>query len=344
MDSAKNVRLKAPGPNVGTAEEFLDDLDRPEGTIKGPCPTRGASSSGWFELRVLAENFADFSKAAVSIGNRVSHTADPEPFAPQMESIRAAADTWALALRRAYRRVASPQIRAWQQEHPGLGEHLVARLLGHLGHPVHAEPHHWEGDGAKRHLVADATFDRRVSDLWQYAGHGDPARKRAKGMTKEEAFGLGSPNLKMIVHLLSESAVRARAYSVKDATNPKEYVRVVRTPPPRYAEVYDLRRLTTAMRMHGGSCVRCGPSGKPALPGSPWSKAHQHADALRIVGKEILRDLWVAAKKEEETGHGGVETHSPHAGSSVESKAAAGQESSATQIAPARRRRALSLK
>jgi len=59
-----------------------------------------------------------------------------------------------------------------------------------------------------------------------------------------------------------------------------------------FRDVYDIRRMVTADRVHAAPCVRCGPKGKPALEGSPWSLAHQNADALRIVGKEILRDLW----------------------------------------------------
>ena len=44
-------------------------------------------------------------------------------------------------------------------------------------------------------------------------------------------------------------------------------------------------------------CKRCGPSGRPALPGSPWSDAHRHADALRVTGKEFLRLLWREAER-----------------------------------------------
>ena len=31
-------------------------------------------------------------------------------------------------------------------------------------------------------------------------------------------------------------------------------------------------------------------------PGSPWSKGHIHAHALRIVGKELLRDMWLVRR------------------------------------------------
>ncbi len=59
--------------------------------------------------------------------------------------------------------------------------------------------------------------------------------------------------------------------------------------------VSPLTKEAVADKTHTVECVRCGPSGKPAQPGSPWSKGHQHAHALRVVGKEILRDLWVVS-------------------------------------------------
>jgi len=63
-----------------------------------------------------------------------------------------------------------------------------------------------------------------------------------------------------------------------------------------YRAVYDLRRGSTADRLHRVACVRCGPAGKPAAAGTRWSAGHRHADALRIVSKEILKDLWREAR------------------------------------------------
>jgi hypothetical protein len=60
--------------------------------------------------------------------------------------------------------------------------------------------------------------------------------------------------------------------------------------------VYDAAREQYAEAVHPTECVRCGPAGKPALPGSPLSAGHQHARALRRVSKEILRDLWLEAR------------------------------------------------
>jgi hypothetical protein len=74
-------------------------------------------------------------------------------------------------------------------------------------------------------------------------------------------------------------------------------------------ETYDKRKAATEGRVHATECVRCGPSGKPAQPGSPWSDAHRHADALRIVSKELLKQLWRAAR-DIHLGHPLLGTHS----------------------------------
>jgi hypothetical protein len=77
-------------------------------------------------------------------------------------------------------------------------------------------------------------------------------------MTAAEAAGLGNPRAKMIVHLLAESVIKQSNVD--------------------YRLVYDTRRgLTEASH-------------------PDWTKGHSHNDALHIVGKEILRDLWRSAQ------------------------------------------------
>ena len=106
---------------------------------------------------------------------------------------------------------------------------------------------------------------RTVSELWAYCGL-RPGQKRRKGVQAN-----WSDEAKKRAWLLATSCVKAGG---------------------PYREVYDQRREHTEERLHDTECVRCGPSGKPAQPGTPWSKGHQHADALRITSKEILKDLW----------------------------------------------------
>lgn len=264
-----NPRVSAPA--TGQTNET-----RPPAILQAK-PSVDSPGDGYLELRVLAEMLFDAQQAHTAASNRAKRApVDPIIYEAQLVSLEHAEHEIALALRRTFRRVASESIREWQKDNNGIGEHLLARLLGAIGHPVVTTTHHWEGKGEKRTLIADGVMHRRVSDLWSYCGHGDPTRKARKGMSAEEATALGSPAAKMIVHLLAKACMKTR-------TSP-------------YRKVYDDARTTYATREHATECVRCGPSGKPAQPGSPWSPGHQHAAALRKVGKEILRDLWMVAR------------------------------------------------
>lgn len=149
----------------------------------------------------------------------------------------------------------------WIKAQKGVGEKTGARLLAVVGDP---------------YVNLQTGEVRTVSQLWAYCGHGDPTRRKHKGMTQDDLFRLGNPVAKKRTWLIATSCLKAQG---------------------PYADVYYARKTATEGREHGAECVRCGPSGHPAQPGSPWSDAHRHADALRIVGKEFLRDLWLEAKR-----------------------------------------------
>jgi hypothetical protein len=119
-------------------------------------------------------------------------------------------------------------------------------------------------------------------------------RKPVKGMGAEEVFAMGNPSAKSILWNISNCAIKEPGRSWELLSTGKQKTKGKNAAKWHYRHVYELRRLATKDRVHADKCVRCGPSGKPAQPGSPWSDAHKHADALRIVGKEILRDLWKA--------------------------------------------------
>jgi hypothetical protein len=234
------------------------------------------AGDGWLELRIWAEMFEDAMQQRIAANNRAERGGvDPTIYAAYTDALQKAENVCALEMRRCYRRVVPESIRTWQKNTHGLGEHAIARLLGHLGHPRIATPHHWEGTGSARTLIADEPFERTISQLWQYCGHGRPERKR-KGMTAAELAAQGSPALKMIVHIIAECTMKQKASP--------------------YRVVYDDIKTKCADKTHSVECVRCGPSGKPAQPGTPWKPGHIHAHALRITGKEILRDLWLVAR------------------------------------------------
>jgi hypothetical protein len=200
-------------------------------------------------------------------------TVDPLPYLPALELTKDLEHEMKLTLARVYRRVVDPEILAWQRSTTGLGEDRLAHLLGVIGHPVHTIGHHHDdGPDGKRVLVDDGAFDRMVSQLWSYCGMGDPARKRRKGMSQDEATALGNPRAKSIVHEMAKDCMIQNGGLNKNGKA---------KPLSPYRAVYDDRRLATRGRVEEN--------------GKPWSDEHSHNDALHIVAKAILRDLWIVA-------------------------------------------------
>lgn len=248
-------------------------------TIDDTNPTLAPSDNPYKELRIWSEMYQDAMQVRIAATNRLERSAINKDVANYELHIKLLSGTeheCALELVRSYRKTVPASVRTWQKNSPGIGEHLLARLLGIIGDPRLATPYHWEGTGKdSRRLVADEPYARSISQLWSYCGVGDPERKRRKGQTVEEAMACGIPLAKSVLYLLAQSCVK-----------------VNRGP---YREHYDAARLRYADRLHKTDCPACGPAGKPAKAGSPWSPAHQHAAAMRKVSKEILRDLWIQA-------------------------------------------------
>lgn len=163
----------------------------------------------------------------------------------------------------------------WVKAQRGIGDKQAARLLGIIGDP------YWHSAEGR---------PRTVSELWAYCG----------------LHTLPSGHARTDTHLRSaagEHNVAARRQKGKQANWSDEAkkrawliaVSCMKAGGP-YREAYDARKAATEGREHAAPCVRCGPSGKPAQPGTLWSDGHRHADALRITSKAILRDLWRASR------------------------------------------------
>lgn len=272
--------------------------------------------TGFTELRIWAESYEDAQKARIACTNRMERGGiDPDTFRPQLEALQVAEHQFQLALGRCYRRVVPAEIRAWQKDTFGVGAHLLARLLGTLGHPRIATPYHWETgseDDDKRILIADPPFERTVRQLWSYCGHGDATRKRVKGMSQAEAFALGSPKAKMLIHLLAEGCIKT-----KIETDPKNITTAIGkaglsqplTEPP----AVPLAGLDSASSVSAQPKRTAAPNEVTAAHKSRhlrsvydearvrytdhngWTLGHQHAAALRLVGKQLLAELWEAA-------------------------------------------------
>lgn len=263
------------------------------------------------ELRVLAESFEDAQKARIAIENRLRSGMVPEEVSAMLlSSAKATEHAVGLEMRRAFRR-AAPEVYAWVKETIGLGDQLMARLLGAIGHPVWAYPMTWvEGyrpDGhecgptckkeGEKHLIALEPFRRNVGKLWAYCGHGDPTKRRRKGMTQDEAFGLGNPRAKTLIHLLAESCMKQKGSPAGSVSTTKaialepEADDAVKQATPAlstrrrspYRDTYDQAREKYADR-------------------EDWSDGHRHNAALRFTAKAILKDLWLVAG-----GHGYID-------------------------------------
>lgn len=145
----------------------------------------------------------------------------------------------------------------WIMAQRGVGLKQAGRLLAAIGDPYINTLH---------------DRPRTVAELWAYCGL-VPGLKRRKGVQAN-----WSDDAKKRVWLISQSTLK----------QPKD------TP---WRALWDRRREATRDRVHTDVCVRCGPAGKPAPAGSPWSLAHAKGDADRYVGKALLRALWCESKR-----------------------------------------------
>lgn len=298
----------------------------PVGNGHTRCDTRSLVAvpdlSGYLELRIVAESLEDMMAARIACANRMERGGiDPDRFAGARAALDAAEHALELQLLRCYRRVAPEPIRVWQKESGGIGEKLVARLLGNLGHPRIATPYHWEGEGSERTLVPDPAFERTVSQLWSYCGWGDSTRRRRKGMSADDAMALGKTKLKPIVWNIAVAAIKQPGARLPEVCNGAAMVAADPStaspavadratgalslptpsdPAPRwpYRVVYDEGRVRYADRLEAD--------------GTPWSPGHQHNAAIRLVAKAILKDLWIVA------GHLRSEAQRPSAGDDPE--------------------------
>lgn len=242
--------------------------DLPPPAIWTPQPTTGAPGAAPSDadmLKLWAEAFHDAQQSRIALGNRL-HAASVDP--DQVSALLDGMDSVEKALRRKMIRTfrsAFPELARWAKDTPGIGEHTIARLCGAVGDPCIARPHHWDGTGKERTLVADPPYWRTVSQLWAYCGVGDPTRKPRKGMTAEDAFALGNPRAKVIIHMAAESAMKCAGSETR-----------ARSP---FRDTYDLGRL------HYGESH------------PEWTKGHNHNAALRLVKKAILREVWCVQRE-----------------------------------------------
>jgi hypothetical protein len=163
----------------------------------------------------------------------------------------------------------------WVKNSKGVGEKQAARLLASIGDPYWNDLHN---------------RPRRLRELYAFCGMsvvGAAAQSTCE--SQRSASGGAAPTKQRGERVTWNPDARMRLWLIASKT-----VMVGHGGP--YRQVYDEGRLKYADAIHAEECKRCGPKGKPAQPDSPLSAAHQHARAIRLIAKAILRDLWTAAK------------------------------------------------
>lgn len=171
-----------------------------------------------------------------------------------------------------------PLWKSWGIHQKGVGEKQLARLLASVGDPYWNDLH---------------DRPRTVSELWAYCGFSVVRTADQGGHAAHSESVGGTAQKKTRGQKINWSGdARMRAWNISGSCLKAQ---------AGYADVYYEAREKYAEATHSAPCARCGPAGKPAPEGSPLSDGHKHARALRIVSKEILRDLWIAAKVLHET-------------------------------------------
>jgi hypothetical protein len=165
----------------------------------------------------------------------------------------------------------------WLKQATGVGEKQLARLLGSIGDPywntLHDRP-------------------RTVSELWAYCGLHVLRSGDQSGVDTHIAHAAGvAPRRQKGQKANWSEDARKRAWLIATSC--------VKTK-GAYRAVYDATRAKYDGTVHKVDCIRCGPAGKPAKAGSELSAGHQHARALRAVAKEVLKDLWIEARRQYE--------------------------------------------
>lgn len=235
-------------------------------------------------LALQGEFLNDLEAVRVANANRVRALRDDLGLAdgPEVDAAIALGATFENAekvvvreLIRALRRDA-PGLYEWSRSPAGVGvgEKTLARLLAVIGHP------RWRYDNDDESPTYQQWLPRTIAQLWSYCGYaveGGRAPSRRRG---EQARY--NTQARVRTFLIAEACVKAVGTD-----------RARRSP---FRDVYEEGRGKYAEAVHPVACSRCGPPGRPAEVGSPLSLGHQHARAMRLVAKAVLRELWLAAE------------------------------------------------
>lgn len=218
-------------------------------------------------LSMAAETVDDLEKVRIAAENRLRSLTDPKLFGLTLHHpdvlklhslVTGLQGLETDAVKNLQRAMKAHPLGDFVQSSTGIGLKQGARLLASIGDPYWNDLH---------------DRPRTVSELWAFCGmhvKDGKAVHHSKG-----AHSNWNSEARMRVWLIAQSCIKTKG---------------------KYRDIYDAGRAKYETALHRHECKRCGPSGKPAQPGSPLSPGHQHARATRLICKEVLKDMWIASR------------------------------------------------
>jgi hypothetical protein len=186
------------------------------------------------------------------------------------------------AIRNMVRRVRKHPLWPLVKDERGIGEKQFARLIATIHDPA------WNDLYDRRrtcrelraycgiHVIEIRNPDNKMGADSKVPSVVGVAPKRQRGIKSN-----WSEDARKRLWLIASQVVQLNSGKYADLPNRSQYI-----------EVYEKTRAKYVDAVHEVPCVRCGPKGKPAQPGSPLSLGHQHARGLRKMMSELLKDLW----------------------------------------------------
>jgi hypothetical protein len=227
----------------------------------------------YWQLRTAARNYQDSHHHVTRLSNRLSALAregltDPA-LQVQLQVAKTAREESSKILRGIYDSTAPSALIKFQQETAGIGDVLMAQLIGEVGDFRTYTAAWWAPDPAgkeKRVLeTADEETSVGVREIWAFCGHGDATRRRGKGGTQEEMLAAGSPAAKTVAHMMADFAVRLNGVPDKNGR--------ARSKTPYY-DLY-IKSKTDIKARH-----------------DDWTPLHCDNHGKRVVAKAMLKDMW----------------------------------------------------
>lgn len=242
-------------PSLAMLAATVDDLER----------VRKATAN---RLRILTTLAPDSDGVIRGFGLPVTHSG-----VQSMTELAAQVETWeADAVRRLERRMKAHPLGEWVKRTPGVGAKSIARVLGAIGDPA-IHPH----TGKPR------TFGQLKSYCGLAPGQdgASPRPKRGEGQVRY------NPTARMRLYVAINPMVNLRKDADGSGPTDPDW-----QPTTFLGEAYKAARASRVDFLHLHPCKLCGPSGKPAEPGTPWPAKHQHGHGLHMMMVALLRALW----------------------------------------------------